>query len=203
MTNQRWKAVCGDRQMGGWGLQRTDGSIAAFFTGSRQEAEALAAEHNSAIDEIERLRAAVEPTAPYVRLVHEDGTEEQVSLTAEPPAEPKAYTVAELTRFDTPELTKIREDFGMSLATAIEADLRYKPVLERASNTREGWVAEMEQAHDGEWVPISALKRPTEPTAEPAYEKALQRIVGLSDLEMRDGDGAREIARNALNRRAE
>jgi hypothetical protein len=44
----------------------------------------------------------------------------------------------------------------------IDAGLRYKPTLERASNTREGWVAEMEQAHDGEWVHISALNRRAE-----------------------------------------
>lgn len=39
----------------------------------------------------------------------------------------------------------------------IDAGLRFHPALERASNTREGWIAEMEQAHDGEWVHISAL----------------------------------------------
>jgi hypothetical protein len=44
----------------------------------------------------------------------------------------------------------------------IDAGLRYKPVLERASNTREGWTAEMEQAHDGEWVHVSALNRGAE-----------------------------------------
>jgi hypothetical protein len=40
----------------------------------------------------------------------------------------------------------------------LDAGLRFKPVLERASNTREGWTAEMEQAHDGEWVHIGAVK---------------------------------------------
>jgi hypothetical protein len=39
----------------------------------------------------------------------------------------------------------------------IDAGLRYRPVLERAPNTREGWIAEMEQSHDGEWVHISNL----------------------------------------------
>ena len=46
----------------------------------------------------------------------------------------------------------------------IDAGLRFKPVLERAY-TKEGWTAEMEQAHDGEWVHVSALNRPTEPPA--------------------------------------
>lgn len=32
------------------------------------------------------------------------------------------------------------------------AELRCRPVLEGASNTKEGWTAEMEQHHQGEWI---------------------------------------------------
>lgn len=105
MTNQRWKAVCGDRQMGGWGVERADGSMVALYTGGREEADALAAEHNAAIQEIERLRAAAEPTAER------------------------------------------------DLFEAVKCS----PVLERASTKPEGWVAEMEQDPDGEWIHLSTV----------------------------------------------
>lgn len=45
----------------------------------------------------------------------------------------------------------------------IDAGLRFKPVLERASNTPEGWTAEMEQAHDGEWIHIGSVSANGEP----------------------------------------
>lgn len=43
-------------------------------------------------------------------------------------------------------------------APTIDAGLRYKPTLERASNTPEGWIADMEQAHDGEWIHIGTVR---------------------------------------------
>lgn len=34
----------------------------------------------------------------------------------------------------------------------LDAASRYSPVLERASTKQHGWVAEMEQASDGQWT---------------------------------------------------
>jgi hypothetical protein len=46
---------------------------------------------------------------------------------------------------------------------------------------------------------IVAARRANSRAVEPHYRDALQRITNLSDLEMRDGDGARAIAKAALS----
>lgn len=105
-----------------WGVQYEDGHSRAYDFGPIENAEISDPQY------CKRPRDKTYAGSPYIEKL-DRATLVPVRITTtyevgaiEPSAKPKTYTTAELTNFDTPELNKIREDFGRGLADAVETD---------------------------------------------------------------------------------
>lgn len=167
MTKQEAEAILNRRHENYWGgiqndMARLDGSF------TLQELEAA----------LFLLKGAVEPSAPtpLERAFDPDDHRVQIvnaalhAIGVEPLAGDTDFALRRLNKMveklgePSPLKERHMRQYAMEApySVELEAGLRFKPVLERASNTQEGWAAEMEQAPDGEWVHISAVNRPAD-----------------------------------------